>query len=487
MNLQCSSFQPATLILPDSFAQEDAMTTILDALRRLWTADDDAPAVHSGGEWWSWARLAALAGRIDNELTDAGCGPGGRVAVMLGNNAESVAALLAVLCGGRTLVTISPLLPQERQAADMAAAGWSIDGGVVTERSALNDGDPAVAVEMLTSGTTGPPKRIPLTFKQLHAALAGPLQRAENSDVAPLTGDVSVITVPVVHIGGLWALLEVLVTGRPFVLLDRFTVPAWHAAVVAHRPVFTALPPAAIRSVFDADLPRADLSSIRAINAGASPVDPDLVDAFHDRYGIPVLILYGATEFAGSIAGWSLKEFAQQWKAKRGSVGRAFPGVALRVVGDDGAVLSAGATGRLQIASVRAGQDAGWLTTSDLARLDEDGFLYIDGRADDMILRGGFKIAPENIVRALRRHPAVADAAVAGLADPRLGQVPYAAVELRNGTQTTADELRAHCRSMLAPYEVPAGVVVVEELPRGAAMKVDRRRLLAILTPEATG
>jgi acyl-CoA synthetase (AMP-forming)/AMP-acid ligase II len=152
------------------------------------------------------------------------------------------------------------------------------------------------------------------------------------------------------------------------------------------------------------------------------------------------------------------------------------------VIDEDGAVLPTGRTGRLQVASPQIGDSADrWVTTSDLAHIDDDGYLYIDGRADDVILRGGFKIAPETVVRALRTHDAVADAAVAGLADTRLGQIPFAAVELRTAMMATGDELRAHCRASLTPYEVPAKVFVVDELPRGAALKVDRRRLVDTL------
>jgi acyl-CoA synthetase (AMP-forming)/AMP-acid ligase II len=122
-----------------------------------------------------------------------------------------------------------------------------------------------------------------------------------------------------------------------------------------------------------------------------------------------------------------------------------------------------------------------WVTTSDLAHIDADGYLYIDGRVDDVIVRGGFKIAPQTVVAALRTHGAVADAAVAGLPDARLGQIPVAAVELRSAMTATGDELRAHCRASLTPYEVPAHVFVVDELPRGAALKVDRRQLVATL------
>ncbi|MGC1739028.1 class I adenylate-forming enzyme family protein [Mycobacterium sp.] len=492
------------------------MTSIHDALGRLWDANDHDRMLECDGRWASWGSVRSLTERIDGELTAAGCGTGGRVAVVLGNRMESVAALIAIFRGGRTLVTISPLQPPERLSADLAAAqtffvlapsalwsedvfsrtvaelgatGWSLDADSIVMRARgttdAATGDPAVAIEMLTSGTTGAPKRIPLTRAQLEASLASALKHNDRSEARtkpPLSGTVGLVTLPIVHIGGLWSLLQSLVASRPIAMLDRFTVPGWHAAVKRYRPAVAGLPPAAMRSVLDSDIPREDLASIRAINAGTSHVDPELVDAFYQRYEIPILVVYGATEFSGAVAGWTVKDFHARWADKRGSVGRAFPGVRLRVVDDNGAALSPGVTGRLQVATPQAGGPGeSWFITSDLAHLDAEGFLYVDGRADDVIVRGGFKVAPETVVRALRAHPAVADAAVAPIPDRRLGHVPVAAVELRRGAVAYAETLREHCRATLTPYEVPARIFVVDELPRGAALKVDRRRLIAML------
>ncbi|OBK66268.1 AMP-dependent synthetase [Mycobacterium colombiense] len=489
------------------------MANLNEAFGRLWTADDGADMLHYDGEWVRWGQVRSLAERVDQELRDAGCSVGGRVAVVLGNRPESVASLIAILRGERTLVTISPLQPPERLSNDLiasgvsyvlapeqlwsesvftkavdtlGAAGWGVNGEETVMRAQLTHeavvGDSAVAVEMLTSGTTGPPKRIPLTRGQLEASLAAASvhnHRADGADKPPFAGAVGLVSIPIVHIGGMWALLQSLVAARRVALLERFTLAGWHDAVKEHKPALVGLPPPAIRAVLDADIPREDLASVRAINAGTSPVDPVLVDAFFERYGIPVVIVYGATEFCGAVAGWTVRDFNERWNIKKGSVGRAFPGVRLRVIDDDGDVLSTGETGRLQVAAVQvSGSEECWVTTSDLAHTDEDGFLYIDGRADDVILRGGFKIAPETVATALCGHEAVADAVVFGLRDERLGQVPVAAVELRPGASATPNELRMHCRSVLAPYEVPTQVYVLDELPRGAALKVDRRGLM---------
>lgn len=492
------------------------MTSIKNALERLWDAADDARMLQCDGQWVTWGRVRDLTERIDRELTAAGCVPGDRVAVVLGNRMESVAAIIAIFRADRTLVTISPLQPAERLSADLVASGadyllapqnlWSepvfvdaaaelgttgfgVDGTDVVVRAEATrgpgGGDPAIAIEMLTSGTTGPAKRIPLGRKQVEVSLSAALQhndRPQTRDKPPLTGTVGMVTLPIVHIGGLFALLQSLVAARPIVMLERFSLSGWHEAIKEHKPVLVGLPPPGIRAVLDSDIPPEDLASVRAITSGTAPVDPVMVDAFVARYDIPILITYGATEFAGAVAGWTVKDFRASWTAKKGSVGRPFPGSRLQVIDEDGMVLPAGQIGRLQVASPQVGDSAdSWVTTSDLGHVDEDGYLYIDGRADDVIVRGGFKIAPETVVRALRTHDAVADAAVAGLPDTRLGQIPIAAVELRSAMTATGDELRAHCRASLTPYEVPAQVFVVDELPRGAALKIDRRALVATL------
>jgi long-chain acyl-CoA synthetase len=492
------------------------MTSISDALGRLWEVDDKSNLLQQEGDWISWGRVRDLAEAVDRELSAAGCVAGGRVAVVLGNRMESVAALIAIMRGERTLVTISPLQPVERLSADLTAAkaafvlapgamfaepvfaeavdclgaaAWALDEGTFEQRRMRSldpeANAPDVAVEMLTSGTTGAPKRIPLRRGQLEASLSSALQhneRPDGSERPPLTGTVGFVVLPIVHIGGLWALLQSLVTARPFVLLPRFSLSAWRRAVAEHRPGMVSLPPPAIRAVLDSDISRDELSSVRAMTVGTSHVEPAIVDEFYERFAIPVLAVYGATEFSGAVAGWTKADFLARWEDKKGSVGRAFPAVRLQVIDDEGKVVELGRTGRLQVATPQAGGGGDqWVTTSDLAHLDADGYLYIDGRADDVIVRGGFKVAPDTVARALRSHVDVNDAAVAGLPDPRLGSVPVAAVELRPGASATPDELREYCRSSLTPYEIPAEVYVVDELPRGAALKVDRQRLIAML------
>ena len=157
---------------------------------------------------------------------------------------------------------------------------------------------------------------------------------------------------------------------------------------------------------------------------------PDLADAFEKAYGCPVLLSYGATEFTGGITGWSLRDW-QQWKdTKRGSVGRTHPGVEISVIDPETEEeLPPGQYGILQVRSAQAaGGDGQWVRTNDLGSVDEDGFVWIHGRADDVINRGGFKVFPAEIEDCLEAHPQVREAVAFGIPDERLGQVPVAVV-----------------------------------------------------------
>jgi len=221
---------------------------------------------------------------------------------------------------------------------------------------------------------------------------------------------------------------------------------------------------------------------VRAVLSGTAPLPEEVADEFEATYGIPILGVYGATEFTGAVAGWTIDLHRRYRSSKRGSVGRAFPGVDLRVVSEDGVALPAGAAGILEVRAPQVSTNGSdWLRTTDRARLDGDRFLWILGRADDAILRGGFKIAPDDVRHVLESHPAVREAAVIGIDDRRLGQVPVAAVELVAGsTVPTEDELRAHVRACIEPYKVPTRIRVVERLPRSPSMKVSHVAVRAL-------
>jgi len=339
---------------------------------------------------------------------------------------------------------------------------------------------------MLTSGTTGPPKRIPLAYEAFERTIGAAGRHykqgaGESEDAGPkLRSGVAIVSAPFVHMSGIFRTLLNVCEGRRVVLLDRFTVDGFVAAVREHRPRAVSLVPTALRMVLDANVDPADLSSIEVVTSGSARLDPDVQRAFETRYGIAVLPSYGATEFAGGVAGWTLPLHREWAERKHGSVGRPQPGRALRIVDPEtGAELPVDTVGLLEVGSTRNDE---WVRTTDLARLDVDGFLWIHGRVDDAILRGGFKVFPGDIVEVLRSHPAVRDCGVTGMPDERLGAVPVAAVELVDGAAVTSDELLQFARDHLTAYQVPREIAVVDELPRTPSMKVSAPGVLALFS-----
>ncbi|MFI6338953.1 class I adenylate-forming enzyme family protein [Streptomyces sp. NPDC050535] len=486
---------------------------IRDRLSRLLAeAPLDAEAIEHDGTWWTWGQVQETARSVVDALDTAGLGAGSRVGVVLENRPEHVAVVAAVIASGRCLVMLSPLQPAARLAADVTRCAPPVvvsgaeplarDGvlaavtahGAVLElapdgavrltggaATAVTTANPGVAVEMLTSGTTGAPKRVHLRDGQLDQALLSGGQTPKSGRL--LSGSASLVAAPLVHIGGLWRALACLATGRRMLLLPRFAVEPWVDAVERHRLRAANLVPAAIRAVLDAGVPDERLASLQVVTSGTAPCPAELADAFFRRYGIPVLMTYGATEFAGAVAGWTLPLHGRWWQRKAGSAGRAFPGVELRVTGDDGVELPAGRTGRLEVRTDQSTEGGrAWVRTSDLARIDADRFVWIEGRADDAVIRGGFKVQPETVKRVLETHSAVREAAVVGLPDQRLGEVPVAAVEaVPDRTPPTVAELVELCRGQLLPYEVPAHIVVLDALPRTPSSKVSRVELLDIV------
>jgi len=444
----------------------------------------DAAAVEYNGDWSTWRQISELANRIavvgDTE-----------VGILLRNSPAHVAALLGVLLGGGTVVTINPSRGDDRTRDDIAALNLPIvlgtpddlaslvpDGPAVIPLTGLDDaprvasvgaraGRPGVAVRMLTSGTTGPPKRIDLTYDML--------ARSVITSPAPtgLRKGVAIVNAPLVHIGGVFRVLQCVCEARSFALLERFELNQWADAVRRHQPRAVSLVPAALRMVLHSDLTREDLAGIRAVTSGTAPLSADDADAFTAKFGIPVLTSYAATEFGGGVAGWTLADYQKHWQDKRGSVGRATLGAQLRVVDDDGAPLGADQPGLLEVKPGQLGPSADWMRTTDLARIDADGFLWILGRADQAIIRGGFKVMPDDVRGALECHPAVRGAAVVARPDDRLGETPVAMVELRDGASTDSGALIDFLRARLARYEVPADIAIVDQIPRTPSGKAD--------------
>ena len=237
--------------------------------------------------------------------------------------------------------------------------------------------------------------------------------------------------------------------------------------------------------VLDADVPKAELEGLMAIGSGAAPLDVTVQRKFEEHYGIPILISYGATEFGGPVTATNLKDIEAFGNTKLGSVGRPIGGAQLRIIdAETKDELPAGHEGLLEVISPRIGPD--WIRTSDLAMIDEDGFLYHRGRADGAIMRGGFKVLPETIERALLLHPAISAVGVVGVKDRRLGQVPGAVIQFKPGVPKPGpDELEAHLREHVLSTHIPVHWRFVDELPKTLSFKIDRPAVTAMFSDVA--
>lgn len=489
-------------------------------LATVFSLAPDRVAVETKSGSVTWRALADAGDEVERLLVQAGVDRTAPVGWVARNRASSVAAFAALVRNGRMVVPLRPnqapaafceeLRVQRLQAvvgdsddwavpglieaaSDAGSAGVLVHGEQALQVAAVPGLDrvgapphrapmPGYVLERLTSGTTGAPKRIPVQEEVLLPSLrSGEQKSPENFEPLRIKTSPALLFKPFSHAGGLFGLLLALYQARPMVLFEKFVAEDWSKAVRKYQPKSASLVPAMIQMIMDAQIPPDWLRSLRAIRSGTAPLDPATQTAFEARYGVPILVDYGAAEFIGGVAGWTLADHKAFARSKQRSVGRPRPDVHLRVVSQEtGYTLSAGQVGILNIKCDRFGPD--WFKTNDLAMVDEDGFLFLHGRADDAINRGGFKILPDEVAEVLRRFPGVRDAAVVGAPDPRLGQVPVAAIEMKAGEgPPDAKAVEAFAREHLTAYMIPTAFHFVGELPRTASMKVSRPELKKLL------
>ncbi|MEE1916349.1 fatty acid--CoA ligase family protein [Pseudomonas asiatica] len=486
-------------------------------IRSVLALAPESPALEYKQRWYSWGEMSSLMSQTNDLLSAAGLCEGAPVGILLRNRPAQLCALLQVLASRRCVVTLNPFQSADKIARDLEATqvgaliadeqdwqapallaaakakgclGISVSSGdnlTVAAHPELGLAlDPATlpdfketAILMLSSGTTGPAKRIALPFTKLEASLSDAAHYEAGNAISGLTLKTSpaMLTIPLVHIGGMYFAVAAIASARPIVIQEKFSVQEWSQAVATYRPKMVSLPPTAIRMILDADVAKSDIESLLAIRTGSAPLEPALQIEFETRYNIPLLDAYGATEFAGAVAGWSLrdhKEFAQQ---KRGSVGRAQPGCEVRVIDTQtGEVLGNNRIGLLEVRSAQVDANR-WVRTTDLAEIDDDGFIFIRGRSDSAIIRGGFKVLPRDVEHALREHPAIKEICVVGLPDPRLGAVPVAALEVRPEFTLDETQLTAFAKEKLVAYQVPVRWLMVENLPRTPSLKVSQHEV----------
>jgi len=446
---------------------------LADAARRR----PDHPALIWDDGAISWRELEARAAGAARRLVRQGVGAGDVVAVLLPNTWGLAATLWGGLTLGATVAPLNPLLAADERERILGHLGPKavIDSAPTDEtaEAPLIADATAPGIVLYTSGSTGQPKGAVLS----HAALAV-ANESWAGPVMGLTPDDRVLAVlPLAHSFGLnGALLAPLLAGVTVVLRERFTPEDTLRVIARHRvTVFPGVATMFARILESPALDPADLSSLRLAVSGAAPCPWTLARDWRQRTGVRIVRGYGMTELFRPIS-----YLAADATDRPDSIGRAVPGVELRVVDDELWIRSPAAMdGYLRAPEETAAvlADGGWFRTGDLASISDDGYVSIVGRKRELILRGGYSVVPGEVEAALLGHPAVAEAAVIGVAHPELGEEVAAFVTLRPGTSAEAPELIAFCRERLAGYKYPRRVTVVEEMPRSATGKILKAKL----------
>ena len=435
------------------------------------------PALVWDGGALSWRDLEARAAGLARRLAREQVGAGDVVALLLPNTWGLAAALWGGLALGATVVPLNPLLAADERERILGHLGPKAVVDVApAEETAETLPITAAAtpgIILYTSGSTGQPKGAVLS----HAALAA----ANESWAGPVMGltaaDRVLAVLPLAHSFGLnGALLAPLLAGVTVVLQERFTPEDTLRAIARHRAtVFPGVATMFARILESPALEGADLSSLRLAVSGAAPCPWALASEWRRRTGVRIVRGYGMTELFRPIS-----YLAEEATDRPDSIGRAVPGVELRVVEDELWIRSPAAMdGYLRAPEETAAVLAadGWFRTGDLATISDDGYVSIVGRKRELILRGGYSVVPGEVEQALLAHPAVAEAAVIGVAHPELGEEVAAFVTLRAGARAEPEDLIAFCRERLAGYKYPRRVTVVAAMPRSATGKILKAKL----------
>lgn len=475
----------------------------------------ERPALGSTEAAISFAELSERAARGASVLRDAGAGH----AVMLGRNGPLLPELMfAAALAGVPLTPVNYRLSATQLRGLVAeldrplvvadsdylpvVEGWfpcmsSVDFLAAADRADPVDPTPvhddAPAVMLFTSGTTSKPKIVPLRHENLAAYIIGTV---EYGSAGP--DDAALVTVPPYHVAAVGSVLSNLYAGRRVVYLPDFSATGWLASVRDEGVTSAMVVPTMLSRVVEhlADAP-AHTPTLRSISYGGArmprPVLERALRAFPDCGFVNA---YGLTETSSTIAllgpedhREALRAADEGGRARLSSVGRPVPGVEMQIRDDDGNVVDPGAVGELwvrgpQVSGEYVGigsvlDENGWFPTRDRARFDDAGYLFVEGRADDTIIRGGENIAPAEIEEALLAHPQVRDAAVVGVPDDEWGE-RIVAVVVRRGELDT-EQVRDWIRQRLRGSRVPDEVVWRSELPHTPMGKLVRRDVVADL------
>jgi O-succinylbenzoic acid--CoA ligase len=425
----------------------------------------DRAAVVAGDATLDYAELEAEAEAAARRLAGKGVRRGSVVAITMAPGAEYTIAMHALMKLGAAAFPIDPRLSAEERARCFTdeLPALTIDGpddlgGHEADLPLLGELEmDETCSRVLTSGTSGSSRQVELTYgNHLWSAVGS----AFNLGVDP--GDRWLCCVPLFHVSGLTILLRSAIYGTTAIVQDGFDVDRVAESLEGDDVTIVSLVTTMLTRLLDAG---AAIERPRALLVGGGPV-PDEVLEEALGLGATVVQTYGLTEACSQVTTLSPADA----RRKRGSAGRPLLTTHVRIA--EGEILVQGPT----IAPGAVDQD-GWLHTGDSGRIDPEGFLWVEGRRDDVIVTGGENVEPREIEEVLAAHPDVLEAAVVGRPDPDWQNAVVAVVVPREGVETASEELRSWCAARLAAFKVPKRFEVAAELPRTASGKLRRAEL----------
>ncbi|MGH7860235.1 MAG: class I adenylate-forming enzyme family protein, partial [Candidatus Binatia bacterium] len=392
------------------------------------------------------------------------------------------------------LPTITAVVAYDAGRPDWLPYGELVAGGEEVEDAEVEESD--VSILMYTSGTTSLPKGVLLTHGDFTAYVTNTTELADGSDRGT-----ALVAVPFYHIAGTAQMMTTMWSGRRLVVLPQFDTKEWLLAIERERVTNAMVVPTMLKQVVDhPDLHAHDLSSLKNLSYGGAQMPLPVIRRAIERLPKTVGFVnaYGQTETTSTLTilgpeDHRLEGSPEEIETKLRrltSIGKPLPDVEFKVVDDDGKELPPGDVGEIAIRTARvmkgyategggamAPLEGGWLRTRDMGWVDADGYIYLAGRKDDMIIRGGENIAPAEVESVLQSHPDVEDVAVFGLPSEEWGQIVAAAVVPRTGTSLTPGLLVDYCKQRLASFKKPETVVFLPELPRNPLGKILKKDL----------
>ena len=489
------------------------------------------------GQRWSFAQTSERVNRLANALTQLGIEKGDRVGILHVNCNQYIEAYFAsaklgaifvplnfrakaeelnymvsnaeakvLIVGSRYADMVAQMIPslptvKDCICVDKDYSDWLYYENIIDSSPAdeviKEIGDEEITVLMYTAGTTGRPKGVPLTHNGFVSYV---LENVEPAN--PEIEENNLLTVPMYHVAGIQAMMAAVYGGRTLVLMKQFEVEEWMETVQKEKVTRAMLVPTMLKWVIDhPEFNKYDLTSLKVITYGAAPMPFEVIKkAIELLPWVRFINAFGQTETASTITSLGPEdhiidgtEEEKERKLKRltSSIGRPLSDVEIRIVDDDGNPLPFSEVGEIWAKGPRlmsgywkdeektsqAITEDGWLRTGDKGWMDEEGYIYLAGRGDDMIIRGGENISPEEVEDVLYAHPKIQEAAVIGVPDPEWGQEPRAIVVLKEGERATPEEIIDFSRPRLAGFKRPRSVVFMDALPRNQMGKILKKEL----------